>query len=293
MYWEPTFYSALYAGVIFVGVSLSLYSLCLFDLAGGGRTFRTLRFLRSLRAPFREAGIIMGLYTLWALIGVYNLANYQGADQRGRDIWHFERWLHLPSENWMQGPALHHPLWGKTLDQYYIYGHVNAMIILLLWLWFRHRDKYKRGRAILILFTLSSVVVQWVPVAPPRFIGYGVIDLGKKYGQTVYQSVAHGSADQLAAFPSVHEGWAILVAAVVFTSTKSRWRWVVLLHPIFMMYVVVVTGNHYWMDGIVAGLLLALTFGVLRLYDLARARLSRRTSARSTAPSTELETQPA
>ena len=271
MYWEPTFYSALYAGVIFASVSLFLYSLIFFPLVGSAWPVRTLRVLRSFRAPFREAGIIMGLYTLWALIGVYNLANYQGAYQRGKDIWHLERLLYLPSEKWMQGPALNHPLWGKALNQYYIYGHVNSMIILLLWLWFRHRDKYRRGRTVLILFTLSSVIVQWIPVAPPRFLSYGVVDIGRLYDQTVYQSVAHGSADQLAAFPAVHEGWAILVAVVVVTASASRWRWWVVLHPIVMMYVVVATGNHYWMDCIVAGLLLAFTYGVLWVYDRAKA----------------------
>jgi hypothetical protein len=116
------------------------------------------------------------------------------------------------------------------------------------------------------------VVVQWIPVAPPRFLPYGVADIGRMLNETVYQSVAKGSADQLAAMPSVHEGWSILVAVVVFTSTKSRWRWVVLLHPVFMMYVVVCTGNHYWADGIVSAALLALVMAALRVYDLAVTR---------------------
>jgi hypothetical protein len=95
------------------------------------------------------------------------------------------------------------------------------------------------------------------------------------FNQTVYESVAKGSADQLAAMPSVHEGWAILVAVVVFVSTTSRWRWVVLLHPVFMMYVVVCTGNHFWADGIVAGALLAVVMAGLRLHDVALARTQR------------------
>jgi hypothetical protein len=33
------------------------------------------------------------------------------------------------------------------------------------------------------------------------------------------------------------------------------------------------TGNHYWADGIVAGVMLALVVGVLRLWDAAMARL--------------------
>jgi hypothetical protein len=272
MYWEPTFYSALYTGVGFWAANWALYTLGIFDLSGNGWK-RHLRNLRKLRAPFRECAIILGLYSLWGLIGAYNIANYTGAIQRGVDIWKIERWFHLPSEAWMQGPALHHAWFGKALNQYYIYGHVNAIIIVLLWLWFRHRDKYARGRAILILFTLSSVLVQWIPVAPPRFLHYGVVDVGRLYNQTLYASIHSGSADQLAAMPSVHEGWSILVAAIVWRSTKSRWRYVVCLHPILMMYVVVMTGNHYWADGIVAGVLLAIVIGLLHLWDLAMARL--------------------
>ncbi|MDX6212378.1 MAG: hypothetical protein QOF82_1465 [Frankiales bacterium] len=272
MYWEPTFYSTLWAGVVFWAAHALLYTLGIFDLSGQGK-IRYVRKARSLRNPCREAAIILALYSLWGLIGAYNIANYTGAISRGVDIWKAERWLHLPSEAWMQGPALHHAWVGKALNQYYIYGHVNAVIILLVWLWFRHRDKYPRGRAILILFTLSSVLVQWVPVAPPRFLHYGVVDVGRLYNQTLYASIHSGSADQLAAMPSVHEGWAILVAVVVFMSTRSRWRYVVCLHPVLMMYDVVMTGNHYWADGIVAGALLALVIGGLRLYDVLLARV--------------------
>ncbi|MDX6209270.1 MAG: hypothetical protein QOE24_1661 [Frankiales bacterium] len=272
MYWEPTFYSTLWAGVVFWAAHALLYTLGIFDLSGQGK-IRYVRRVRSLRNPCREAAIILALYSLWGLIGAYNIANYTGAISRGVDIWKAERWLHLPSEAWMQGPALHHAWVGKALNQYYIYGHVNAVIILLVWLWFRHRDKYPRGRAILILFTLSSVLVQWIPVAPPRFLHYGVVDVGRLYNQTLYASIHSGSADQLAAMPSVHEGWAILVAVVVFMSTRSRWRYVVCLHPILMMYDVVMTGNHYWADGIVAGALLALVIGGLRLYDVLLARV--------------------
>ncbi len=274
-YWEPTFYSVLYTGIGFAIISVFLYCLGVIRLRSE-RGARYLRWLRFGRAPFREAAIIALLYSLWGLIGVYNIANYRGAIGRGQDIWRIERWFHLPSEAWMQGPALHHPLFGKLLNQYYIYGHVNAIMAVLIWLWFRHRNEYARGRLILILFTLTSVMVQWVPVAPPRFLpGRHIVDIGRLYNQTLYHSIATGSADQLAAMPSVHVGWAILVAAIVWRSTKSRWRYVVALHPVLMLYDVVATGNHYWADGIVALWLLLIVLGVLKLYDLAVARFLR------------------
>jgi hypothetical protein len=41
--------------------------------------------------------------------------------------------------------------------------------------------------------------------------------------------------------------------------TWSKWRWLWLLHPIITFTVVVVTANHYWLDGIVVLLLLGVS----------------------------------
>jgi hypothetical protein len=58
--------------------------------------------------------------------------------------------------------------------------------------------------------------------------------------------------------PSVHVAWAVIIGVVIVTVTTSKWRWVALAHPAMTMIVVAVTGNHYWLDGIVAAAVLAL-----------------------------------
>ena len=72
------------------------------------------------------------------------------------------------------------------------------------------------------------------------------------YHQSVYSSVAGFDPDQLSAMPSVHVGWAILVAVAVITTLRSRWRWLALLYPVMTTLAVIVTANHFWLDGIVA-----------------------------------------
>ena len=75
-------------------------------------------------------------------------------------------------------------------------------------------------------------------------------------------------ADQLSAMPSVHVGWALIVGLGVVHISRSRWRWLALLHPLVTVLVVVVTANHYWMDGILeVGILAA----VLVLRTISRA----------------------
>ena len=56
----------------------------------------------------------------------------------------------------------------------------------------------------------------------------------------------------------------------------GHWRWLALLYPALTTLAVTVTANHYWMDGIVAGLLLAAVLliqcGVTRLLAACRRR---------------------
>jgi MFS superfamily sulfate permease-like transporter len=64
--------------------------------------------------------------------------------------------------------------------------------------------------------------------------------------------------------PSVHVGWALIVAIAVITVSGSRWRWLAAAYPVLTLLVVVVTANHFWLDGIAAGLLVALVLVLQR-----------------------------
>jgi hypothetical protein len=69
--------------------------------------------------------------------------------------------------------------------------------------------------------------------------------------------------NQFAAMPSLHVGWAALIALAMILITRTKWRWLWLLHPIITFGVVVVTANHYWLDGIVVLILLAISLPLL------------------------------
>ena len=86
----------------------------------------------------------------------------------------------------------------------------------------------------------------------------GFVDEAVQLGQSVYGAFGSGVAAQLSAMPSVHVAWAALIAIEVIRASPSRWRWLIVLHPVVTTFVVVVTANHYWADGIVAVVLLAL-----------------------------------
>jgi len=195
-----------------------------------------------------------------------------GAVPRARWLWHAERLLHLPSETSVQRLFLPHPLVIQAFNLYYDILHFPVLGACLIWLYVRHRDRYPRIRTTVALFTGASLLIQFIPVAPPRLLpGTGLVDTAVKYGQSVYSWHGGFDADELSAMPSVHVGWALIVAFAVITVSRSRWRWLAAGYPVLTLLVVVVTANHFWLDGIVAGLLVAMALAAQHLMRRLRS----------------------
>jgi PAP2 superfamily len=211
----------------------------------------------------------------WAsvLASALALTRVAGAFERAHWLLAAEHRLGLPSELTVQQVVLDHPAVIRFINTFYLYAHINSIVVFLVWMFWRHRDRYRWARNTLVLTTGACLLVQMVPVAPPRMLtDYGFVDLALQYGQSVYGAFGSGVADQLSALPSVHVAWALLVAFFVLEVSTSRWRWLVLMHPAATIFVVVATANHYWADGIAAGFLLALALPVTDALERRRAR---------------------
>ena len=213
----------------------------------------------------RETGMLLGLFALWTYAGSKSEVSLAEAMRRAAWIWHAERDAGLPSEAALQRLFLPHPLLVEALNWYYAVLHFPVVIGCLVWLFIWHRGEYWRVRTLVLLFTAMSLLVQFIPVAPPRLLPLTrMTDTGLTYGQSVYGAHAGIDADQLSAMPSIHIGWALLVALVIVATARSRWRWLALAYPALTTLAVVVTANHFWLDGIAAAALLALSVGMQR-----------------------------
>jgi hypothetical protein len=212
----------------------------------------------------REAAIIAALYSLWQLAAAVSVFGTQGAFDRARWIVRFQRHLGLPREQSIQSLVIHHPLVEQASNLFYASMHFGGLGIFLCWLFIRHRSHYPMVRSVLVLLTSVCLAIQLLPVAPPRLLpDLGFVDTAVRDGQSVYQ-LSGVTVDSLSAMPSVHIGWALLVAWAVIRVSPSRYRWWVLAHPILTVFVVVATANHFWLDGIVAALLLTGSIAAVR-----------------------------
>ncbi|CAO5146732.1 Inositolphosphotransferase Aur1/Ipt1 domain-containing protein [Frankia sp. AiPs1] len=250
------------------------------------------RALGFLAAASQEAGTILGLFTLWQIARILGVTRVNGAMERADWIWRTERTLHLPSELAMERFMLRHESWLRAANVFYSWVHFPAMNVFLVWLFLRHRTSYPSVRTTIVLFTGSSLLFHmFLPTAPPRMLtSVGFVDEAVRLGQSVYGEFGAGVAAQLSALPSVHVGWACLIAYEVIRVSPSRWRWLILVHPVVTTLVVVVTANHWWADGILAVALLVLAIVVGHALSVALRRLRarvlarRRPSARETEP---------
>ena len=235
----------------------------------------------------KEAAIILGLYTFWQKGSDIAVTHEGGAVGHALWVRDVERFVHLPSEVTVQRWILPHPSLVQATNAFYEIVHVPALVVFLIWLFVRHRDVYSRWRNVGAFMTGACLLIQMIPVAPPRLLpGLGFVDTAVKYGQSVYGTGGLKIAPQLAAMPSVHVGWAVLIAAAVIVASSSRYRWWVLLHPAATVFAVTATANHWWLDGIVAAALLPI--GVVVVDGFGRL-LSRRSRQRGDVVLVELD----
>ncbi|MFC7532865.1 phosphatase PAP2 family protein [Actinoplanes sp. GCM10030250] len=222
------------------------------------------------RAPglsaLRELALVAGLFLAYKLARLAADGHVTEAFRNASTIGDLERRLHLPSELSVQHTLLDWPALVTAANSYYAYVHFPATAACLIWLYLRRPSHYRRTRNVLVLLTSGALVVHFLyPLAPPRMLPEtGMLDLGRLYGPAVYGAPETDQlSNQYAAMPSLHVGWALVVAIALITATSPRWRGLWLLHPAITLLVVVGTGNHYWLDALAAAALLAAAYTLL------------------------------
>lgn len=221
---------------------------------------------RSRTSLTREILLILGLFLVYRAARLVITGQDDLALSNAFWVWDVERALRLPDEELLQQWVLQWPDVAKAANWYYVGVHFPVTIAFLAWGWWRRpAAEYRWSRRLITLLTALALVVHIVmPLAPPRMLsGLGFLDTMAVFGPSAYDGSAAKLANQFAAMPSLHVGWALLIAVVVVRTQVSRYRWVMVLHPAITVVVVVATANHYWVDAIAAALLLVLTVALV------------------------------
>jgi len=222
--------------------------------------------------------LLASLYLLYDLGRHFAVGRESEALHHARRIWALERLFDLPNEATVQSWAMRSTHLLEFANRFYIGVHFPAAIAFLLWVLIFHRPAWPRVRTVIVASTGVALLIHIAyPLAPPRFLprmlpNVSLVDTGAVFGPSPYGP--HDTvANQYAAMPSLHIGWSILEAWGVITILRARARWLAILHPVITTLVVVVTANHYWVDGIMGGALVVTAVQLTRPEVQDRLRL--------------------
>lgn len=211
-----------------------------------------------VRRGLRELSFIALLYVGYAASRVFADDSLAPARERALRILSIEDGLFLGVEREVVGWFVSNDVVGLLAAYYYASAHYVVTAVVLLWLYHRRAELYPRARRTLVGSTLVALVgYLLMPTAPPRLVGYA--DLMAVHADSGWWGEAASApqgmgwmTNQLAAFPSMHAGWALWVALVVTAATTNRTvRAAGWAHAVLTALVVVGTGNHWLLDVLV------------------------------------------
>ena len=161
--------------------------------------------------------------------------------------------------------------------------HFLATPIVAAVLWLRNRELWLAFvRRVLGLAVAGLVTYIVFPAAPPwyasrvgaigpvvRGSGRGWFWLHINHAGNLLQE-GQAASNQVAAMPSLHTGYATIIALFVLTTVRSRFAWLILLYPAAMAISLVYLGEHYVID-VVAGIFYAIVIhSVMNVYETWR-----------------------
>ena len=190
-----------------------------------------------------------------------------------------ERALGLYHEETIQDWFLPHTWFIKTMNTYYGTAHFFVTLGIFLVLFKKRPDVFGQWRNTLAAMTgLALIGFVLFPLMPPRLLdepcpdvghggaciehelrnyngaeNFGFVDTIAEFGGPWAFDQGPGAtlSNQYAAMPSLHIGWSTWCVFAMWPLAKRRWiRTVLFLYPATTLLCIVVTGNHFWLDGL-------------------------------------------
>ena len=155
----------------------------------------------------------------------------------------------------------------------YVNSHFVMTTTVLVWLYLRHNERFYFVRN-MFMTAMGLALIGYVllPTAPPRFFP----ELGFVDSIAYYVNVKHDSGlvalffNPYAAVPSMHVAFSLMIAIpTVLIVRRQLFKVLWALYPVLIAFVVMVTGNHWFMD-VVAGAFVAGVSALVATHVLSR-----------------------
>lgn len=231
-----------------------------------------------MASGFAPLLILYALYTLlrWTFV---ERASVVG-DHNAQSVMHFERWLRIDWEQWIQSHVMQRESTIWLANHYYVYAFFPVLVGAAVFAAMRQPVIFQMWRNVFVVsLGMALAGFAFFPLTPPRLLGSdsGYVDTlmlkgpqyyGDESGSSLFN--LYGSipsmVNEYAAMPSMHVGWSAVAAALIIVAFPGR-RWVkavAVAHVAMMQLAVVATGNHYLIDGLIGLLVVGMSWIIVK-----------------------------
>jgi hypothetical protein len=229
---------------------------------------------RGLRDLAWQILLFCGAYWVYRLVRGQVFDQSAAAFANARSIVDLQRTLHVFVEpdiqRWAIGTG-----WVEDVGSWmYLNTHFVVTTVTLAFIYLlRNEHFYWVRNMFMVAMTLALIGYVVFPTAPPRmFEGLGFTDSVSEFTGVSSDSEVNALFNPYAAVPSMHVGFALMLAIPMVRMTRRRWAkalWIA--YPPVVTLVVVVTANH-WIFDAAAGAAVALVSAVAAQTIFARVR---------------------
>lgn len=183
-----------------------------------------------------------------------------------RDVVSVEKSMGIFTELDVQHWALARPWVLDVANTTYFHAHFAVTTCFMFWLYLRRNHHYYFVRNI-IFSAMALALIGYIlfPTAPPRMLtDLGFIDTLEKTADVNFNTGAVSLlSNPFAAVPSVHTCFSLIIgSSCFFLVRRPAIRLIWLLYPCLIVFSIVATGNHFWLDAILGAGLAGIALGV-------------------------------
>jgi hypothetical protein len=238
-----------------------------------------------------EIAAAVALYAVYELVRGLGGENWSAARLHTDEIVSFEQSVGLFWERGIQHAAFDVPGLPAVLGFLYLALHLIGTSAFLIWVYRRRRQAFALVRTTIMVATgLALIGYIAYPAAPPRLADLGFADAVTSHTKLNLSSDLLGALyNPIAAVPSLHFGYSVIVGVGLVALARNRTvRIAGALYPFAMLFIIVATGNHFWFDALLGGLVVLVAWGIayaaIRAEYFARLRRWHSSSRSSAAP---------
>jgi membrane-associated phospholipid phosphatase len=210
----------------------------------------------------RQIVLFCGAYYVYRIVRGIVDGQAVAAFEHARQLIHIEQSMGLffePSvQHWAEGQD-----WPITFANWmYVNSHFVITTTFLAWLYLaRNRAFYFVRNMFLVAMGLALVLYVLYPTAPPRFMPeFGFRDTVADFVGQAAEDNANLLYNPFAAVPSMHVAFSLMIGIPAVMLVKHRALKVLwAIYPAVVSFVVIATGNHFWVDGALGALVAAVS----------------------------------